>query len=335
MDRPAGRAQPFRPLLIGVLALSGVVMSGCQGTNPGASSPVEASADRTAAPATATVPASSSPAPTSSVAPATEPRLVEIAGGDSFAWRMAVAPDGATALIGQSSGFFPTSRESRIDQVRLQADGTWGEAERVRFSSDASADLDPFFSPDGSRVWFSSIRAVDGEERTDTDIWYVERAPDGSFGEPVNPGPAVNSPAEDLYPSVGPDGTLYFGSDRGGSGFDIWRVPALPDGGWGAPEAMPEPITTAAWEFNPVIAPDGQSLVFTSLSRTGGLGAGDLWFSTPDGDAWSEPKLLKVVNSSADEYHASFSSDGSTMYFIRGGDLYEIATQAVGLPPTP
>jgi hypothetical protein len=41
------------------------------------------------------------------------------------------------------------------------------------------------------------------------------------------------------------------------------------------------------------------------------------------------------VNTSGDEYHASFSPDGTTMYFIRGGALYEVATEAVGLTPAP
>ena len=302
-------------------------MSGCQGRTPGAST----AAGPSAVPSDSPAPTSSPAAP--SVLPSAEARLVEVADADAFAWRMAVAPEGATALIGQSSGFFPTSRRSRIDQISRQADGTWGKAERVSFSSDASADLDPFFTADGARVWFSSIRPVDGEDRTDTDIWYVDRQPDGSFGQPINPGAPVNSTAEDLYPTVGPDGALYLGSDRGGSGFDLWRVPELPDGGWSEPEPLPAPVTTAAWEFNPVIAPDGRTLVFTSLSRTGGRGAGDLWYSSPDGDGWTEPQLLEVVNTSADEYHASFSPDGTTMYFIRGGRLYEIAVEALGLTP--
>ena len=151
---------------------------------------------------------------------------------------MAVAPDGETALIGQSSGFFPTSRVSRIDQIRLQPDGSWGEAERVSFSTESTADLDPFFTSDGARVWFTSIRAVDGRDRADTDLWYVDRRPDGTYGEPVNPGPTVNSPAEDLYPSIGPDGTLYFASDRAGNGFDIWRVAPLADGEYGTAELL-------------------------------------------------------------------------------------------------
>jgi len=240
---------------------------------------------------------------------------------------------GETALIGQSSGFFPTSRGSRIDQIRLQPDGSWGEAERVSFSTQSTADLDPFFTSDGARVWFTSIRPVDGSDRTDTDLWYVDRLPDGTYGEPVNPGPPVNSPAEDLYPSIGPDGTLYFGSDRADNGFDIWRAAPLLNGDWGPAEPLPAPVTTTSWEFNPVIAPDGQTLVFTSLDREGGEGRGDLWFTTPDGAGWTEPELLKTVNSARDEYHASFSPDGSTMFFVRDGALHQIPTDATGLAP--
>ncbi len=261
-----------------------------------------------------------------------EPVIVEIADVQQFTWRIAVAPDGQSALIGQSTGFFPSTRESRIVQVRLQSDGSWGAAEPVRFSGDGGADLDPFYAADGSRVWFSSIRPVDGDARTDTDLWYVDVAADGTFGEPVNPGSPVNSPQEDLYPTVGPDGALYFASDRGGNGFDIWRAVPNEDGTWGTPEALPAPVTSATWEFNPAIAPDGRTLVFTGLNREGGLGAGDLWFSTPEGDGWSAPKLLEAVNTSGDEYHASFSPDGTTLYFVRGGALYQVSTDALGLP---
>ena len=261
-----------------------------------------------------------------------EPVAVEIAAAQPFTWRIAVAPDGQSALIGQSSGFFPSTRESRIVQVRLQSDGSWGAAEPVPFSGEGSADLDPFYTTDGSRVWFSSIRPVDGEARTDTDLWYVDVAADGTFGEPVNPGPALNSPREDLYPTIGPDGALLFGSDRGGTGFDIWRATPKDDGTWGTPEPLPAPVTSTTWEFNPVIAPDGRTLVFTALNRAGGPGAGDLWFSTPDGDGWTEPRLLEAVNTSGDEYHASFSPDGTTLFFVRGGTLYEVPTDVLGLP---
>ncbi len=324
-----------RRLLVACIALTGVVMTGCGPTTsttpPGDESTAPAataSRAATASPAATTSPATSAEAPA-------DAGVVELPGDDPFTWRMAVASDGETALVGRSSGFFPTSRQSRIDLIRLQPNGTWGENERASFSTESSADLDPFFTADGSRVWFSSIRPVDGQERTDTDIWYVDRAPDGSFGEPVNPGPAVNSPAEDLYPTVGPDGTLYFGSDRGGNGFDIWRVASLPDGGWGSPEPLPAPVTTDAWEFNPAIAPDGRTLVFTALNRAGGEGLGDLWFTTPAGEGWTDPKLLTAVNSARDEYHASFSPDGTTMFFVRDGTLHEVATDGLGLPPAP
>ncbi len=297
----------------------------------GGSATPSATGEATSAATASPIPTATS-SPTLSEEPAVDVRPVRLAAADPYAWRIAVAPDGQTALLGQSSGFFPSTRESRIVQVALGPDGSWGEGQPVSFSTDASADLDPFFTADGPRVWFSSIRPVDGATRTDTDLWYVDVAPDGGFSEPVNAGPGVNGPGEDLYPTVGPDGALYFGSDRGGDGFDIWRVAPSADGGWSTPEPLPAPVNTGAWEFNPAIAPDGRTLVFTALNRAGGPGAGDLWFSTQDGDAWSDPTLLEVVNTTADEYHASFSPDGATLYFVRGGVLHEIPTRATGLP---
>ena len=307
-----------RSWLVGLLAVAAVTVTGCGGNLATAPSggPTRAGSD-------------AAPTPPADIAP------VELAGGDAYAWRMAVAPDGTRALVGQSSGFFATSRKSRIDAVRRQPDGSWGEPERVSFSNGSGADLDPFFTADGARLWFSSIRPVDGEGRKDTDLWYVDHRPDGTFGEPVNPGAAINSPAEDLYPTVAADGTLYFGSDRAGDGFDIWYVAPLPAGGWSTPAPLPGPVNTDGWEFNPALAPDGRTLVFTALDRSGGPGLGDLWFTTPVEDRWSEPALLTTVNSARDEYHASFSPDGATLFFVRDGTLHHIATEATGLPVLP
>ena len=303
------------PILVG-LALASAAMSACGAPGSTASS----GASRASASITVTATEATSPV---------QPERVELAGGDTFTWRMAVAPDGQTALVGQSSEFFPTSRQSRIDEIRRQSDGSWSQGTRVEFSTESSADLDPFFTADGSRVWFSSIRDIDGAERPDTDLWYVDRGPDGAYGDPVNAGPAINSPAEDLYPTIASDGTLYLGSDRGGDGFDIWSVTSLPQGGWAAPERLPAPVTSSAWEFNPALTSDSARLVFTALNRPGGPGLGDIWFTTTEGITWTEPELLSTVNSARDEYHASFSADGATMFFVRDGSLYQIATSAI------
>lgn len=75
-----------------------------------------------------------------------------------------------------------------------------------------SLDYDPFIAADGSFLIFSSRRPGGHGEG---DLYVSFRGPDGSWGEPVNLGPQVNSPAEENRPSVTLDGKyFFFTSDR-------------------------------------------------------------------------------------------------------------------------
>lgn len=267
-----------------------------------------------------------SPSPSTSsdtTSPSAEPSAagpvpVVLPEGDRYVWRFSVAPDGRTALLGRSSGFFPQTRQSTVVQVSLQPDGSWGDQQPVPWSDGTTSDIDPWFT--GDAVLFSSIRGG----RPDVQVWSVPRTADGGFGQPA-PVVGVDGPGDELYPTIGPDGALYVGSDSGGSGFDVVRYAPDGAGGFTAGAALPAPLTSPAWEFNPVFTPDGGWLVFTALDRENGAGQGDLFASRYEGGAFAEPVPLTSVNSSADEYHPSFSPDGATLYLVRGGELLQIA----------
>lgn len=261
-------------------------------------------------------------------------------------WRITFTPDGRTAYFASSAQFFPFTRQATIHESHY-AFGRWSTPTVVSFSG-VHSDIDPALSPDGRRLYFSSIRPVDGVARGDIDIWYVERVA-GGWGEPVHLGPEVNDPATDeLYPSASADGTLYFASGpffpQPGQHFDIYAAErrgtgfaprvALP----GAVNTQPgpqDPSLQAAWDFNPEISVDGHTLVFTSL-RPGGYGLGDLYVSHRRGDAWTPARNLgPAVNTAADEYHPTLTRDRRTLYFVRRqplrGDFYRIATRGLAL----
>lgn len=249
-------------------------------------------------------------------------------------YRIVFDLDGDTAYFGRSQEFFPIARQSTI-MVTHRVDGAWTAATPAEFSG-THADLDPFITPDGRRLFFSSIRPVDGAERSDVDMWMAPRQRDGSWGAPRHLGDAVNSPYDELYPSVSADGTLYFASDRPGGlgGFDIYRSRPLSDGSYGPADNLGAPVNTAGWEFNPVVTPLGHLLLFTGLHREGGYGLGDQWVSVRSGDGWITPRNLgPMINTAADEYHLSFSPRYDRIYFVRHtyspwrpGDIYTLAT---------
>lgn len=263
---------------------------------------------------------------------------------DNEQWRITFTPDGKTAYFAESPEFFPFTRQATI-YVSHFVGGAWTAPIVAPFSGEYS-DIDPFISPNGQRLYFSSIRPVDGVLRGDIDLWMVERTPDG-WSEPVNLGPAVNDPdADELYPSVSADGTLYFASGplfpQAGLDFDIYRARRAGDG-FAPREELGAGVNTQpspddawlqdAWEFNPEISVDGRTLVFTSL-RPGGFGMGDLYVSHLVRGEWTAARNLgPVVNTASDEYHPTLSRNGRELYFVRRiperGDFYVVSTSAL------
>src|SRR5688500_20191206 len=86
-------------------------------------------------------------------------------------------------------------RQATIYLTRRTGD-QWSAPEVAPFSGTWS-DIDPSVSPDGQRLYFSSIRPVDGQTRADIDIWVMERAGDG-WSTPVRLGAEVNTAEEEL-----------------------------------------------------------------------------------------------------------------------------------------
>ena len=89
-------------------------------------------------------------------------------------------------------------------------------------NSQSDEDVQPFESPDGQELWFTSTRAPNLGLR---DLWVATRSGSG-FGNPVH-ADALSSAAEDWGPAITGDGlTIFFQSNRGGAGskggFDIY-----------------------------------------------------------------------------------------------------------------
>jgi Tol biopolymer transport system component len=262
-----------------------------------------------------------------------EPTVV--ARADTEESMLSVSPDGSQIFWGVSEVWFPMSRVSEIWTARRTAAG-WEARERASFSFGYS-DGDPFVSPDGRRVYFVSVRPVRGPRR-DFDLYFVERTESG-FG-PARNLAALNSPEDELYPSVATDGTIYFASERSGT-WTIYRARLQAEGNYGAPEALPAPVNSEGnWNFNPFISADGRTLVFTSLNRAGDAGKGDIWVARLDaaGEVTSARNIGPVVNTAEDEFHPTLSPDGRALFFIRRtgepdatADVYWVSTEGLGL----
>jgi Tol biopolymer transport system component len=212
------------------------------------------------------------------------------------------------------------------DRVRhtlmfMEREGDDWTAPRTLPFSGRYSDADPAFAPDGNRIYFISMRPLEGEgpprENWDWDLWAVDRTADG-WGEPWNLGAPVNTDAMEVYPSVAADGTLYFSSGRpGGQGEnDIYRS-RIVDGEFGEPENLGDAINSEHSEGDLFIAPDESYIVFVSSGRPDSIGRGDLYVSFRDEDgAWTPAiNLGEGVNSRWTEYCPSVSPGGKYLFF--------------------
>src|SRR5262245_60380599 len=220
-------------------------------------------------------------------------------------------PDGKTAYFQKGIAW---SRLSIIVFSELK-NGKWTEPEVAPFSG-RYRDGTPFISPDGKRLFFNSVRPVDGKTaKRDLDIWFVEKTANG-WGEPQNLGLPINTADHETSPSVTADGTLYFSSNRAGTrgGSDIYRS-RLVDGKYTEPEPLDDEINSPSFDANPCIDARGERLFFAS-SRPGGAGATDIYLSVNRNDHWETARNLgNPINTPAAELWTALSPDGRYLFF--------------------
>jgi hypothetical protein len=119
-----------------------------------------------------------------------------------------LSPDGLTLLFARAGAIWESHWEN----------GQWSVPEVAGFSG-LLRDYYPSFSPDGSKLFFTSSRpphSADGPQPP-LGIWVVKKTPNG-WSEREELGPAVN--LEDrqgaVYCSSAADGTLFFGLGKPG-----------------------------------------------------------------------------------------------------------------------
>lgn len=150
--------------------------------------------------------------------------------------------------------------------------------------------------------------------------------------EPKNMGDAINSELPEYYPSISVDGEVFLytrrlDSEQTYTGFNEDFYVSYRDGNeWGKSRNV-APINSMTNEGAPTLSANGRFLIFTSCynpvegygRERKGYGSCDLFYTYNVGDNWTKPKNLgAAINTRNWETQPSFSSDGKTLYFIRG-----------------
>ena len=157
--------------------------------------------------------------------------------------------------------------------------GTLAKNNRFRFIlKDLSTSFYyPFFDDATERLYFA---ANFDDSYGGTDLYYVYTNNGQIMSAPINLGPRINSPGNEIAPYVF-DGSLYFSSDifYGLGGMDIYKSNMLPNDAYTIPVNLGEGINSKADDFGFII----QNVEHTGLSgffasnRTGGKGGDDLY----------------------------------------------------------
>lgn len=161
---------------------------------------------------------------------------------------------------------------------------------------------------------------------------------------PINLGPKVNSRAMEYFPSISADGnTLVFTHrDPEGNPSDEDFFQSLRNeesGEWEKAKPLQGRLNTTLNEGAQSVTAGGKIIFFAACDRPGGEGSCDIYASFLGRDEnWSQPvNLGPAINTRMWESQPSISSDGRTLYFVRGKnsvdkniDIYYSTLDATG-----
>ncbi len=131
----------------------------------------------------------------------------------------------------------------------------------------------------------------------------------------AKPFKTINTNNQEGACSISPDGkVMIFTRCTPTAGCDLYITKQI-NGKWTRPEKLPAPINTSAWESQPCLANNGQTLYFVS-SRPGGKGKLDIWAVDYIHGKWTHLRNLgDSINTPGNEMSPFLHFDNKTLYF--------------------
>ena len=184
--------------------------------------------------------------------------------------------------------------KSRMKIIEAKRDkNTWTNFSELPFNSELFSCMHPTLTPDGNTMFFSSDMpgGIGG-----LDLYVVTKL-DGIWQKPINLGPDVNSPGNDVFPYFHQSGTLFFSSDghRGLGGMDLFMID-MSKRQWGAVNNLGLPFNSEQDDLTFYLNTEGNAGFFAS-SRPGGKGKDDIFkFVAPKGISGIEVPELRQIS---------------------------------------
>lgn len=155
--------------------------------------------------------------------------------------------------------------------------GEWSEPKPIlnKMINTSYFESSACVTADGNTMFFVSEREKDGYGHGD--IYMVKRE-GASWGTPVNLGPTINTPYDEIGVYIHPDGkTLFFSSNghKTMGGHDIF-MSYFENGKWSEPINLGYPINTTREEIHFVLSTDKRT-AYISSNREGSIGEYDIF----------------------------------------------------------
>jgi dipeptidyl aminopeptidase/acylaminoacyl peptidase len=204
--------------------------------------------------------------------------------------------------------------------------GRWSAPRPIAFSDPRWNDTDPWLTPDGETLYFSSDRPTAARpDKTDVDLWRARRQPGGGWSAPEHLGEVVNGAGPELGAELHGGVLTWSAAKRSGKGgLDIYRAVET-DGQFSQPALIEGPFNTAASESDFTLSRDGRRAAFWRMVGNKGV----LHIAERTAPGWLEPRPLPdSVNIGPFNFTPAFSADGKRLAFA---STLERAGQEKGL----
>lgn len=152
------------------------------------------------------------------------------------------------------------------------ASGSFGKPELMDKNINSQhEEIAASINAEGDMVYFASNRPGG---KGGTDIYVCRKMPTGKWGVAQNAGPVINTPQNEDFPNIAPDGkTLYFSSTGHTSmgGYDVFKATLNPGGDWENVKNVGYPVNTVMDDYNFRVSKSAR-YGYISAIRTGGQG---------------------------------------------------------------
>ncbi|MFM9027981.1 MAG: hypothetical protein ACKOQ6_08280 [Bacteroidota bacterium] len=187
-------------------------------------------------------------------------------------------------------------------------------------------EYNPLISADGRQLVFTTRRKgniggfIEDLGMYSADVYWSSWK-DSVWTKPKGLGGMVNTDWDEECVGISPDGNqllIYF--DNADYYADIGKA-ILKGKMWQRPEMMAVQMNSKNYEGGATISMDGNTIIFSSIRKEGGLGGSDLYMirREPSGN-WTQPQNLgSDINTKSDDDSPFLSIDGKYLYFASKG----------------